>query len=105
MISIVACYHSAKLCAHAARAFRSQQYEIIDEMGNAQHDCDQRYNAVLIVTTKHLEIMLLVINSVHDTGLKHCVSPSEQFEFETPGVWPICVIKKTLKLDFFSSEV
>jgi len=26
MISIVACCHSAKLCAHAARDFRSQQY-------------------------------------------------------------------------------
>ena len=26
MISIVACCHSAKLCAHAALAFRSQQY-------------------------------------------------------------------------------
>jgi len=26
MISIVACCHNAKLCAHAARDFRSQQY-------------------------------------------------------------------------------
>jgi len=26
MISIVACCHSAKLCAYAARDFRSQQY-------------------------------------------------------------------------------
>jgi len=26
MVSIVACCHSAKLCAHAARDFRSQQY-------------------------------------------------------------------------------
>jgi len=26
MISIVACCHGAKLCAHAARHFRSQQF-------------------------------------------------------------------------------
>jgi len=35
---------------------------------------------------------------------KVLVSPSKQFEFETPGVWFICAIK-TLKLDFFSNEV
>jgi len=27
VISIVACCHGAKLCAHAARDFRSQQYQ------------------------------------------------------------------------------
>jgi len=27
MISIVACCHGAKLCAHAARDFRSQRYK------------------------------------------------------------------------------
>jgi len=28
MISIVACYHSAKLCAHAPRDFRSQHTKL-----------------------------------------------------------------------------
>ena len=28
MISVVACCHGAKLCAHAARDFRSQQYHL-----------------------------------------------------------------------------
>ena len=28
MISIVACCHGAKLCAHTARDFRSQQYQV-----------------------------------------------------------------------------
>jgi len=28
MISIVACYHGAKLCAHAARDFQSQQVKL-----------------------------------------------------------------------------
>jgi len=30
MISIVACCHSAKLCVHAARDFRSQQFQLIN---------------------------------------------------------------------------
>jgi len=29
MISIVACCHGAKLCAHAARDFRSQHYVLV----------------------------------------------------------------------------
>jgi len=29
MISIVACWHGAKLCAYAARDFRSQQYSVM----------------------------------------------------------------------------
>jgi len=33
MISIVACCHSAKLCAHAARDFRSQQNGAVTRMG------------------------------------------------------------------------
>ena len=32
MISIVACCHGAKLCAHAARDFRSQQYGAVTRM-------------------------------------------------------------------------
>jgi len=32
MISIVACCHSVKLCAHAARAFRSQQNGAVTRM-------------------------------------------------------------------------
>ena len=33
MISIVACCHNAKLCAHAAQAFRSQQCQITADGG------------------------------------------------------------------------
>ena len=35
VISIVACCHGAKLCAHAARDFRSQQYEALVFFPNA----------------------------------------------------------------------
>ena len=43
MISIVACCHGAKLCAHAARDFRSQQQQwvgSINEVMNVKSSMD-----------------------------------------------------------------
>jgi len=41
----------------------------------------------------------------HNAALFFQALIPEQFEFETPGVWLICAIKKTLQMDFFSTEV
>jgi len=39
VISIVTCYHSAKVCAHAARDFRSQQNGAVTRTGARRGEC------------------------------------------------------------------
>jgi len=64
MISIVACCHGAKLCAHAARDFRSQQQELRQQNTDV---CVDR-SAKTVLHTDHLFFLLDLFRISETTG-------------------------------------
>jgi len=59
MISIVACCHSAKLCAHAARDFRSQQNGAVTRMWRTRRvEPSHKERAVGVVRCKKAAMLL-----------------------------------------------
>ena len=74
VISIVACCHSAKLCALAARDFRSQQWEVLGICCQAtqKKDCDLHCNnpIVKLFKLKSLSKIILLHTALYNYKIK-----------------------------------
>jgi len=74
VISIVACCHSAKLCAYAARDFRSQQWEVLGICCQAtqKKDCDLHCNnpIVKLFKLKSLSKIILLHTALYNYKIK-----------------------------------
>ena len=91
VISIVACCHGAKLCAHAARDFRSQQYATTAELADVGQQSSDDNTGKNIQRGRHSSVVKCpplnwkVGCSIHSHWVNCCVSWARAFTSTAPA--------------------